>query len=214
MRAPAGASRRSSPGWTRARRGCARRSSSARRAAHWWSSAPVSSRPSARGSRSCGSASWSPGSRPAAPSSDRAGRMADRRLGRLETLGAWLGVWTPPRGAEVPPVPWRAVAAVAVLLVVAVGAAVALLAPGVRGNREQAAERERVAAEQRHARALATADREQRPRTGRGPADPGAGAPPARRARARTTLLAAAQEALQVDAATRRAGRTRGIDCE
>jgi len=140
--------------------------------------------------------------------------MADRRLGRLEILGAWLGIWTPPRGAEVPPVPWRTVAVVAVLLVVAVGAAVALLAPSVRGGRERAAERERTAAAQRHARALATADREQRPRTGRGPADPGAGAPPTRRTRARTALLAAAQEALQADAATRRAGRVRGLDCE
>src|SRR5829696_9259630 len=95
-----------------------------------------------------------------------------RRLGRLEVVGAWLGLWTPPRDAVVPPVPWRALAAAAVLLVVAVGAAVALLAPGVRGGREQAAERERAAAAQRHARALATADREQRPRSGRGPADP------------------------------------------
>ena len=140
--------------------------------------------------------------------------MDDRRLGRLEIVGAWLGLWTPPRDAVVPPVPWRLLGAVAVLLVVAAGIAVALLAPGVRGGREQAAERERAAAAQRHARALATAEREQRPRTGRGPADPGAGAAPARRARARTALLTAAREALQADAATRRAGRIRGLDCE
>ena len=25
----------------------------------------------------------------------------DRRLGRLEVLGAWLGVWTPPNGDRV-----------------------------------------------------------------------------------------------------------------
>jgi len=137
-----------------------------------------------------------------------------RRLGRLEIVGAWLGVWTPPRGAVVPPVPWRALAAAAALLVAAVVAAVVLLAPGVRGGREQAAERERAAAAQRHARALATADREQRPRTGRGPADPGDGTAPAGRTRARTALLAAAQQALQADAGTRRAGRIRGLDCE
>ena len=140
--------------------------------------------------------------------------MADRRLGRLEILGAWLGLWTPPRGAVVPPVPWRAVAVVTVLLVVAVVAAVALLAPGVRGGRERAAERERAAAAERHASALATAERDQRPRTGRGPADPGAGAPAARRARTRTALLATAHRALQADAATLRKGRIHGVDCE
>ena len=42
--------------------------------------------------------------------------MEDRRLGRLEILGAWLGVWTPPRGAAVPPVPWRLIAAARPLL--------------------------------------------------------------------------------------------------
>jgi hypothetical protein len=140
--------------------------------------------------------------------------MEDRRLGRLEILGAWLGLWTPPRGADVPPVPWRAVAAGAVLLAVAAGAAVALLVPSVRDDRERAAERERTAAAERHARALATADREQRPRTGRGPADPGAGAARARRLRARGALVASAHEALEADAGTRRAGRIRGLDCE
>ena len=31
-------------------------------------------------------------------------------LGRFEKVGAWLGVWTPPRDAEVPPPPWRKIA--------------------------------------------------------------------------------------------------------
>jgi len=140
--------------------------------------------------------------------------MEDRRLGRLEVLGAWLKLWTPPRGATVPPVPWRRLAIAGALLVVAAGVAVALLSPGVRNDRQQAAERERSAAAERHARALAAAEREQRPRIGPGPADPGAGIAPARRARARTALLTAAHEALQADAATRRAGRIRGLDCE
>jgi hypothetical protein len=140
--------------------------------------------------------------------------MEHRRLGRLEVLGAWLGVWTPPRGAEVPPVPWRAVAAVATLLGVALIAGAVLLVPAIVDDREQAGDRAREAAERRHAQTLATADREQRPRTGRGAADPGAGAPADRRLRARETLLADAHEALQADAAVRGAGRVRGLDCE
>ncbi len=41
------------------------------------------------------------------------------KLSRWEVLGAWLRLWTPPRGAVVPPVPWRAVLAGLAVLVVA-----------------------------------------------------------------------------------------------
>jgi hypothetical protein len=140
--------------------------------------------------------------------------MEDRRLGRLEVLGAWLGVWTPPRGATVPPVPWRPIVLGAAVLGVALLAAAALLVPGIVDDRRRADDRAREATLRRHAEALATADREQRPRTGRGTADPGAGAPAVRRRRARGALLAAAHEALQADAAVRGAGRVRGLDCE
>ena len=104
------------------------------------------------------------------------GGMEERRLGRLEVLGAWLGVWTPPREAVVPPVPWRPIAAAAALLAVALLAGAALLVPAILDDRERAGDRAREAAQRRHAQALAAADREQRPRTGRGAADPGAGA--------------------------------------
>jgi hypothetical protein len=140
--------------------------------------------------------------------------MEERRLGRLEVLGAWLRVWTPPRGAAVPPVPWRALAVLGALLAVALLAGAVLLVPSIVGDRERADERAREAAQRRHAQALADADREQRPRTGRGRAAPGAAAPAARRTRAREALLAEAREALQADAAIRGAGRVRGLDCE
>jgi hypothetical protein len=140
--------------------------------------------------------------------------MEERRLGRLEVLGAWLGVWTPPREAVVPPVPWRPIAAAAALLAVALLAGAALLVPGILDDRERAGDRAREAAQRRHAQALAAADREQRPRTGRGAVDPGAGAADARRLRARTALLGVAQEALRDDAAARGDGRIKGIDCE
>ena len=140
--------------------------------------------------------------------------MVERRLGRLEVLGAWLGVWTPPRGAVVPPVPWRPIAVGATLLALALLAGAALLVPGILDERERADERAREAAGRRHAQALETADREQRPRTGSGAADPGDGAPEARRLRAREALLAKAHDALQADAAIRGAGRVQGLDCE
>jgi hypothetical protein len=140
--------------------------------------------------------------------------MEDRRLGRLEVLGAWLGVWTPPRGSAVPPVPWRAIAVAAALLGVALLVGAALLVPSIVGDRERADDRAREAAQRRHAQALAQADREQRPRTGRGAADPGAEASAPRRLRARAALLAIAQDALRDDAAARGAGRIQGLDCE
>src|SRR5687768_239009 len=94
------------------------------------------------------------------------------RLGRLEILGAWLGLWTPPRDAVVPPVPWRKIAVGAAVLVVALGAAAALLLPGLAEDRQAAREREQRAEAERYATTLATADREQRPRRGSGQPDP------------------------------------------
>ena len=140
--------------------------------------------------------------------------MEERRLGRLEVLGAWLGVWTPPRGAVVPPVPWRPIAAAAALLAIALLAGAALLVPGILDDRERAGDRAREAAQRRHAQALAAADREQRPRTGRGAADPGAGragrAPPAGPHGAARRRAARAP----ADAAARGDGQRRGLDCE
>ena len=58
-----------------------------------------------------------------------------------EVLGAWLHLWTPPRGVEVPPVPWRWVAAVAAGIV----AVVAVLASPrrARDRRREARGRDR-----------------------------------------------------------------------
>ena len=140
--------------------------------------------------------------------------MEDRRLGRLEILGAWLGVWTPPREAAVPPVPWRWIAGGAAALAIALLAAAALLVPGFLDDRDRAGDRAREAAQRRHEQALIAADREQSPRTGSGAADPGEGAPAARRTRARAALLADARRALRRDAVGRGDGRVRGLDCE
>ena len=118
-------------------------------------------------------------------------RDGDDRLGRLEVLGAWLGLWTPPRGTTVPPVPKRALAITTVVLVATAGTLAAVMLPRVAADRRAAEERADRAQAQRHAAFLATVDRQQRPTTVHGRRDPGA-APDARRIAARRALLASA----------------------
>ncbi len=139
------------------------------------------------------------------------GRRSDR-LGPLQLVGAWLGLWTPPRGVEVPPAPWRAFAAGAVALVVLLGVAAAVLLPRLADDREAARERERRAESRRHAEFLATVDREQRPRHGRGPSDP-ADAAGSRRLAARRDLLATGERGVVRDARGRTDKAIRGVEC-
>jgi hypothetical protein len=95
------------------------------------------------------------------------------KLTRLEVLGAWLGVWTPPRGAVLPPVPWPKVAlGAAILAVVAVLVAV-LGAPAIDEAKTESAATERRAEDERRAARRERQRREQRPRLGR-LVDPGA----------------------------------------
>lgn len=83
-------------------------------------------------------------------------------LGPLGKVAAWLGLWTPPKGVVVPPVPWRkivagTVAAAAILVPVGIlvgGAVDSSKQAGARAERRRlaasnAAERHRLAADQR-----------------------------------------------------------------
>jgi hypothetical protein len=66
------------------------------------------------------------------------------RLTRWEILGAWLHVWTPPKGLDVPPVPWRKVAVYGLAGAAVAGVVLALTVPRVdEGKRKGAAERAR-----------------------------------------------------------------------
>jgi hypothetical protein len=127
------------------------------------------------------------------------GRPPDQ-LSRWEILGAWLRLWTPPRDAVVPPVPWRKVAVGGVLLVVAAGVALAALL-NAESDRDAAARRGERAAAQRHAAFLESVDRRQAPRRGRGTAGPESVA-------ARRALLAAARADISAGAGNR------DVDCE
>jgi hypothetical protein len=76
------------------------------------------------------------------------------RLAWWEVLGAWLRLWTPPRGAAVPPVPWRWVAAGALGAAGVVAVVLLAVAPAVdEAKQTGAAERARERAEARTARA-------------------------------------------------------------
>jgi hypothetical protein len=73
------------------------------------------------------------------------------RLSRIETVAAWLHIWTPPRDAVVPPVPWRRVIAGAVLVALVVGGGLAYAIPRIQDSKQSTAEREREEAAKREA---------------------------------------------------------------
>jgi len=60
-----------------------------------------------------------------------------KKAGKFEILGAWLRVWTPPRGVEIPPVPWRRIAIGTGVGAVIVGLALAILVPRIDAGKEQ-----------------------------------------------------------------------------
>jgi hypothetical protein len=71
----------------------------------------------------------------------------DAALSRWEIVGAWLHIWTPPKGVEIPAVPWRKLALGAVAGAVLIGVGAAIAVPRIdEGKRAGAAERAREAA--------------------------------------------------------------------
>jgi hypothetical protein len=76
-----------------------------------------------------------------------AASSAEPRLSRWEVVGAWLHIWTPPKGLDVPPVPWRKLALWGAVALVVVGAAAVIAVPRIDDRKKQgAAERAREAA--------------------------------------------------------------------
>lgn len=64
------------------------------------------------------------------------------RLTRWETVGAWTHLWTPPRDAIVPPVPWRKLGIGTVLGAIAATVALALIIPPIEAGKRAGAARE------------------------------------------------------------------------
>jgi len=133
-------------------------------------------------------------------------------LNRWEIVGAWLHIWTPPRDAHVPPVPWRKVALVGAGLALAVAAFVAFAVPAIDESKDRSA----AEARREHAAVVAAERRrltvDGRPHRGRAerPANLDARNASAQVA-ARHDLVLDLQSAIQADALARvRAGRLRG----
>jgi type II secretory pathway pseudopilin PulG len=97
---------------------------------------------------------------------------APARLTRWEILGAWLHIWTAPKGLEVPPVPWHKVALYGLGAAALIGVALALILPPLNDAKRKgeatraretaallAAERARLRADQRvHTLRVTSAD--------------------------------------------------------
>src|SRR3954470_2977860 len=89
---------------------------------------------------------------------------------RWEILGAWLHIWTPPRGVVVPPVPARKIVIGTLALALVAAVAAALVVPQVNDSKARgAAERARQAAVADAAEA-ARLRRDQRPHVAQVPA--------------------------------------------
>ena len=92
--------------------------------------------------------------------------MNQIKASRLETLGAWLGLWTPPRDVVVPPVPWRKVAYAALGLALLIAATAAFVAPAIDEAKDEGAAQRQAELDERQAERRARIERLQQPRFG------------------------------------------------
>ena len=93
-------------------------------------------------------------------------QQQQRRASTLEIVGAWLHIWTPPRDASVPPVPWRKLAIGAGIGVVLVVAALAVIVPRIDDSKDRDAAAFRAQQARNEAANRARITRAQRPMHG------------------------------------------------
>jgi hypothetical protein len=134
------------------------------------------------------------------------GGETQRRASVPEIVGAWLHVWTPPRDAVVPDVPWRKLAIYGGAGLVALAAALAVLVPSIVHTKDRRAAAARALAAHQLALHRERVLHLQRPRHG---ADatlkPAAGASPAAVLAARQALLRRVEASIFADAEARAA---------
>jgi hypothetical protein len=137
-----------------------------------------------------------------------------RRASILEIIGAWLHIWTPPRDAYVPPVPWRKLAIGAGIGAVVLGAVLAVMVPRINEGKESRAAIERAKDARDAARNRARINHVQRPQRGEAAALlPAADAGPAAQVAARAELLEHIEAEIMADARARSAaGEIRDVD--
>lgn len=134
------------------------------------------------------------------------GENVRKQASALESLGAWLRIWTPPRDVDVRPVPKRALfAAGAVLLLIGIAIAV-LVAPAIDDSKQRADARERAAEDARLAAAARRAAESQRPTTvALAALRPPAGSSAGEQRAARAALLTEVEERITASAQARAA---------
>jgi hypothetical protein len=129
-----------------------------------------------------------------------------RKANPLETVGAWLHIWVPPRDAVVPSIPWKKIGIGTAIGVVITGIALAILIPRIDTSKEEYAARK--AAEKRAAVAQnrARITKSQTPHSGDASSLlPAAGASAAEVAAAKDRLMDHMKADLLADARTRAA---------
>jgi hypothetical protein len=134
------------------------------------------------------------------------GETERQRASALESLGAWLRIWTPPRDVEVRPVPKRALliagAALLVLAIIVVG----LVAPAIDEGKQRADARDQAAEDARREAAARRAAESQRPTVvSLAALRPPAGSSADERLAARAALVAEVEERITADAQARAA---------
>jgi hypothetical protein len=99
----------------------------------------------------------------------RYGKTSAPPLTRAEIVGAWLHIWTAPKGVDVPPVPVRKLLLGALGLAVAAGIAAALVIPPLERGKEAGAQRDAQAEATALRAEIARLRADQRPHTLRVP---------------------------------------------
>jgi hypothetical protein len=134
------------------------------------------------------------------------GEKERQRATALESLGAWLRIWTPPRDVEVRPVPKRALLiGGAALLAVAIATA-ALVVPAIDDAKQQADARESAAEDARREAAARRAAESQRATfVSLAALRPPAGSTAAERRAARGAVVTEVEQRITADAQARAA---------
>jgi hypothetical protein len=133
-------------------------------------------------------------------------QQQQRRASVLEIVGAWLHIWTPPRDARVPPIPWRKLAIGAGIGALLLGAVLAVTIPRIDDTKERDAAAFRAERARAEAANRARITRAQRPMHGEAAALlPAAGASPTEREAARETLMSKVEADMFADARSRAA---------
>jgi hypothetical protein len=129
-----------------------------------------------------------------------------RRASIPEIIGAWLRIWTPPRDAYVPPVPWRKLALGAAAGAVVIGIALAILVPRINTGKAERAAALREQERRAEVRNRARINRLQRPHHGdASKLLPAADASAVEQEIARARVLDQVEESIEADAEARSA---------